>query len=307
MKKTIRQFDTAHGMIQLPAFFPVTTFGEKHPLDQLVRPYLSRMSPCLMVSYYYAQQMKRRPNHPLFIDSGGFASLFEGAEVIEKEDHAYIRSKDGEDINPLDVLHFQEQYADIGATLDFIIPPGMDAAECERRQRLTIRNALYAQNCCKSKSLMLYASLQCWDQASARLAAEEYANAGFKGIAIGGLVPRAKDSDYMKSIVHAVREAAPDCLIHVFGCGNPATIRLLIEAGADSFDSSSYVRSVLDSKKQSDTPSFGIHADIYATLTNLHQINCIIAQKEEAPEDRIPNYAFIMRHSTTMVNGGKQR
>ena len=300
-----RQLNTAHGTIPFPAFFPVTTFGEKYALDQLVRPFLSRMSPCLMVSYYYAQQMKRRPDYPLFVDSGGFASLFEGAEIIEKEDHASIRSKDGNEISPLYVLRFQERYADIGATLDFIIPPGMDAEECQRRQRLTIQNALFVQQYCQSKSLTLYASLQCWDQASAHFAAETYDKAGFKGIAIGGFVPRAKDPDYMKSIVRTVREAAPNCLLHVFGCGNPSTMRILIEAGADSFDSSSYVRSVLDGKKQSHTPGVGIHADIYASLANLHQINCSISQKNEAPEDAIPNYAFVMRYIKTMQNGGK--
>ena len=28
--------------LQLPTFFPVTTFGNKYPLDRLIRPYLPR-------------------------------------------------------------------------------------------------------------------------------------------------------------------------------------------------------------------------------------------------------------------------
>jgi len=76
-----RQLKTAHGTIRLPAFVPVTTFGKKYPLDDLVRPYLPRLASAAMVSFHYARQMKERPSLPLFIDSGGFASLFENATV----------------------------------------------------------------------------------------------------------------------------------------------------------------------------------------------------------------------------------
>ena len=59
---------TKHGTLTFPTFMPVTTFGDKYPLDKLVQPYLKRMSQCLMVSHFYAQQMKKRPNMPIFID-----------------------------------------------------------------------------------------------------------------------------------------------------------------------------------------------------------------------------------------------
>ena len=53
---------TAHGTINFPTFMPVTTFGDKYPLDRMIQPYLKRTSQCLMVSHYYAQEMKKRPN-----------------------------------------------------------------------------------------------------------------------------------------------------------------------------------------------------------------------------------------------------
>jgi len=147
---------TAHGTITFPTFMPVTTFGDKYPLDKLVQPYLKRMSQCLMVSHYYAQSMKKRPDMPVFIDSGGFAGLFDGAEMIDRGDHACIITKEGEELNPLNVLHFQIKNADIGATLDFIIPPGLDEAECIRRQEMTIKNALYALPCNAKSCKILY-------------------------------------------------------------------------------------------------------------------------------------------------------
>lgn len=282
---------TPHGEIRLPAFLPVTTFGDKYPLDQLMQPYLQRVSQCLMVSYHYARQMKKRPNMPMFIDSGGFASLFEGAEIIEHSDHADIRTKDGETITSEDVLAFQEKHADIGATLDFIIPPGMDRAEAERRQVLTIRNAIFAKERC-SGGLVLYASLQCWDEDSAARCAETYARAGFPGIAIGGMVPRSKDPEYIKAIVRAVHKAAPQCAIHVFGCGQARLIPELIQTGANSFDSSSYAREAVDARTLA--KGAGIHAGIYAALARLFEINRVV-NSEEHQEQMIPNAHLLER------------
>ena len=284
----MKELITKHGTISFPAFMPVTTFGDKYPMDKLVQPYLERTSQCLMVSHYYAREMKKRPDMPIFIDSGGFAGLFDGSEIIEHDDHACIRTKDGDVIDPLDVLHFQIMNADIGATLDFIIPPGTEENECARRQELTIKNALYAQRHNIAGGMVLFASLQCWDEKSARHCARTYAKKGFEGIAIGGMVPRARDKEYVRRIVRAVRDEAPGCVIHVFGCGNPDLIPDLVAAGADSFDSSSYVRTAINS--QSDA-SKGIHTGLYDALMNLAVINESFGAKRNAVVSNIEMYA----------------
>ncbi len=278
MNTPSRILETPHGAIPFPAFFPVTTFGDKFPLDRLVRPYLRRLSPCLMVSRHYARGMKSHPPLPVFIDSGGFASLFDGSAMEEHGDYASIRTKEGEEINPLDVLRFQERNADLGATLDFIIPPECDGAEACRRQEWTWRNALYALRNRKAEKFLLYASLQCWDAESARDLAARYVAAGFQAIAIGGLVPRARDRDYLTSVIAAVRDAAPDCLLHVFGIGSLELIPLLLDAGADSFDSSSYVRSAVNAE-----PRLGLHTNLYAAIDNLRRVNAAISEWEPCP------------------------
>ncbi len=274
----VKKLKTKHGTISFPTFMPVTTFGDKYPLDKMVQPYLKRTSQCLMVSHYYAQEMKKRPNMPIFIDSGGFAGLFEGSEIVEYDDYACIKTKDGKELNPLDVLRFQIENADIGSTLDFIIPPGLDEKECIRRQKLTIKNALYSQKYNTDSNLVLFASLQCWDEKSARLAARVYADAGFTGIAIGGMVPHAKDKDYIKNIVRVVRAEVPNIVIHVFGIGNVDIIPELLEVGADSFDSSSYVRNVIgnhNSKKK------GAYIEIFDALNYLLQLSKVINNGNE--------------------------
>jgi helicase len=239
------QLLTAHGAIRLPAYVPVTTFGTKYPLDDLVRPYLPRLSSAAMVSFHYARQMKERPSFPLLIDSGGFASLFQNATVVREDGLGVLKlAVDGaiESLHPSDVLEFQEQHADVAFTLDFPVPPSMDAKEGKRRNALTIANARWALANRRRKDMHLYACVQGWDLNSYRACAKTYSDLGFDGIAIGGLVPRVHDLNTVLEIVDAVREAVPDKPLHVFGLGKPGIVEVLFKRGVQSVDSSSYVK-----------------------------------------------------------------
>jgi tRNA-guanine family transglycosylase len=242
-----RSLSTARGDISFPAYLPVTTFGKKYPLDDLIRPYLPRLASAVMVSHYYAQQMEpeQRPSLPLWVDSGGFAALFEGSKILKKGDVGLLELTHGdivETLHPKDVLAFQETHADVALTLDFPIPPGLSLKESQRRQRLTIANALWALANRRRQSLRLYACIQAWDVASVRSCAEAYVGKDFDGVALGGLVPRAKDPDLVLSMVRTVREVVGDLPIHVLGLGNPKLLPQIYAAGADSVDSSSYVQ-----------------------------------------------------------------
>lgn len=296
----MKSINTPHGTIDFPTFMPVTTFGDKFPLDKLVQPYLKRMSSCLMVSHYYAQEMKNRPSMPIFIDSGGFASLFEGSEIIDYGEYATIKTKEGDEIHPLPVLKFQEHMADMGATLDFIIPPDLAETEAKRRQELTIKNAKYVLSQRSNDNFILYGSLQCWDETSAIYCAKQYVGMGFSAIAIGGMVPHAKNPEYIKKIVRAVRRTAPDCLIHVFGIGNVNLLPELIECGADSFDSSSYVRQAINARVSDNKTMSGVHANCYAALKELSLINKSIDKASTKDITHIPNYQLC--HNIISVN-----
>ncbi|MCC6743627.1 MAG: tRNA-guanine transglycosylase [Acidobacteria bacterium] len=249
------RLDTSHGPIRLPAYVPVTTFGGKYPLDDLVRPYLPRLAPAAMVSFHYAKQMKERPEVPLLIDSGGFASLFQNSRVVEVGGAGVLETTtDGcvERLAPRDVLEFQEQHADVAFALDFPIPPSMGREEAQRRNALTIANARWALANRRRKNMLLYACVQGWDVASYRECAEAFAPLAFDGIAIGGLVPRLGDIENVLAIVDAVRAVVPDKPLHVFGAGQPAIVRTLFEHGVNSVDSSSYVRLAADGKLWAD-------------------------------------------------------
>ena len=246
-----RALETRLGKVLLPTFFPVTTFGNKYPLDRLIRPYLPRLAKAILVSHHYAahldQAHEQHPGVPLFIDSGGFALLLEGAKLESRAGMSGIRTNQGEWLGPLDVLERQMRHAEIGATLDFPIPPTCEnLKERKRRFTATVANAEWALRNNRRRDMLLFASLQCWDGDSAKEAAIAFRSMthlgrGFDGIAIGGLVPRLKDRDYVRSVIHSVLKewSGP---IHVFGVGSPRLVRDCLEWGADSADSSSYVK-----------------------------------------------------------------
>lgn len=249
MNESIRALETRAGTIRFPAYIPVTTFGNKFPLDDLIRPYLPRLSQAMMVSFHYARQITEKPGLPLMIDSGGFASLFESSQVIAKKGLGVLKtqiSQKKEAMHPADVLDLQEQIADVGFTLDFPIPPGMDEKEARKRQRLTIANAHWAIGNRRRQDLRLYAVIQSWDVESARACAKEYKNMGFDGIAIGGLVPRSRNLELVIKIVDVVKNEIPDLPLHVFGLGKPEIVEKLYQADVDSVDSSSYIKMAAD-------------------------------------------------------------
>jgi len=168
---------TSKGDIPLPAYVPVTTFGTKYPLDALIQPYLPRLASAVMVSHHYAKQMQTPPRLPLMIDSGGFASLFEGAKVQEQNGLGCLliqKDEKTEQLTPWEVLDFQEQHAEIAFTLDFPIPPGIDRKEARLRQKLSIANAHWALKNRRKKEMLLFAVIQGWDPESIRFCATQY-------------------------------------------------------------------------------------------------------------------------------------
>lgn len=252
--KHTRCLETTSGVIEYPAYIPVTTFGNAYPLDALIQPYLPRLAPAVMVSFHYAQAMKRKPRIPVLIDSGGFAALFEGSVISEEQGTGILCVKKDdkkETLTPMRVLDFQEMHADVAFTLDFPVPPAMDRVEADRRMRLTMSNAIWAFENQRRKDLKLFASIQGLNAKDYLRVTRELSSHGFDGFAIGGLVPRARDEKLIKTVVRGVRELIGDRPLHVFGLGKPETTRRLFELGVDSVDSSSYVRLAADGRSWS--------------------------------------------------------
>jgi helicase len=254
-EKPACHLETASGVIEYPAYIPVTTFGPAYPLDALIQPYLPRLAPAVMVSFHYAQAMKKRPRIPVLIDSGGFAALFEGSEIVEEQGLGNLRVKMGgetDELSPFRVLDFQERHADVAFTLDFPIPPDMDRKEAEKRMRLTVANAIWALENRRRKDMRLFASIQGLDADDYLAVTRQLAGYDFDGFAIGGLVPRNRDVNLIECVVKGVLEHIGNRPLHVFGLGKPETTRWLFELGVDSVDSSSYVKLAADGRSWMD-------------------------------------------------------
>ena len=282
---SFRSVSTPSGEICFPAYIPVTTFGDRYPLDKLIQPYLPRLAKAVMVSHHYAKEMKQRPRLPVLIDSGGFAALFEESRIFEENGLGILEVNRGEVAErhaPLEILEFQEENADVAFTLDFPIPPGMDQAEAERRQRLSIANAIWAIRNRRRKEMCLYACIQSWDEVSAANCARQLADHPFDGFAIGGLVPRAKKWDLVERIISKVLEELDGRPLHVFGLGKPETSHKLFGMGVDSVDSSSYVKLAADGKKWSD-PDFHLEDPSTPELLRLAIENLATASSASLP------------------------
>jgi helicase len=232
-----------------------------------------------MVSLYYVRHMQpeERPPLPLMIDSGGFASLFARARVVRTHGLGVLQLPKGdavETLHPREVLELQERLADIALSLDFPIPPNTAHREGRRRQQLTIANAHWALANRRRRDLPLYAVVQAWDAESARECARAYATASFDGIAIGGLVPRARDLQMVCAIVEAVRQEIGERPLHVLGLGKPEMVEQLFHLGVDSVDSSAYVQLAADGRLWSHPTYRG--ADLSLT-DRLHLALCNLA------------------------------
>lgn len=258
---------------------PVITLCPDHRLDTVLVPYLCRLTRLLMLSYPYAARAEKLPSVPLMIDSGGFASIHPTSKIIPREGHFQLEV-DGQLLDPLEVLRFQERHAAIGFTLDFLIPPGLSEGERVRRFNATLQNAEFALRHHQNKGMELYASLQAWDAASAAEAASHYRHLGFTGIGIGGLVPHARKPAYIRSIVQAVKDAAPGVKLHAFGLGSPGNTELLLGLQVDSSDSSSYARNALDGvnwKTGRTTPRPELFEALKIALDNLSLLEELVA------------------------------
>ncbi|MEM7067193.1 MAG: hypothetical protein AAF572_29015 [Cyanobacteria bacterium P01_B01_bin.77] len=235
-------------MVALPfpkgTFLPVTTFGDKFPLDDLIRPFLFRFAPMALVSYPYATALPKRVELPLFLDSGGFAGSLAGATYEYHEDHFALRTPEGLLIDPLGLLQLAEVHSSIRAvaTLDAFIPAVIEEEQRQSRFEWTLKNAAFMVKHRKQADLFVYGSLQAWDFASGKAGTEALREIGVDGIAVGGMVPRAGRREEMGEILAGVLAGAGELPVHVFGLGQPEVVRWLFGLGVWSVDSSGYVR-----------------------------------------------------------------
>ncbi len=249
--------ETRKGTLTFPAYIPTAAFGEQFHLNKLIMPYLPRLSNALMVNVRCVEEMAaERPLYAALgsliclVDSGAYALLANKKNRWESKEGLHsIHIENGLQIelHPRTILEAQEQHADIAFTLDIPIPPGCPAEEAQKRLNASLENAIWMLDHRTRQDMPLFGSLPVYTLETTRNLAVAYERMGFDGMALGGLVPRQRETDFLIQVVQTVREVT-DRPIHLFGMGQPETCRQLFQAGASMSDSSSYVRFALEGK-----------------------------------------------------------
>ncbi|MBU1533936.1 hypothetical protein KKF84_01380 [Myxococcota bacterium] len=242
----------------ITGFIPVIT--GRQGIDEMVRAYLHLLSPWALISYPHAISVDIQPGPlDLLIDSGSYGFIKYGGHVTDNGDQISLTTTGplGEiRITTCDLLNFQEQHARGGFTLD--IPPLEGVVSQEEALHLSLTNGLWALKNRRRRDFLLYGALPAVEDTTALChCATVLAANGVDGIAIGNLVPKRRDQDFIIRTVNALREAVPTHPLHAFGVGQPDRIRILFDLGVSSVDSSSYVRAAMDGKTLTMTSAGG--------------------------------------------------
>lgn len=261
------ELDTPSGSLRTPTLFPVRNIGKRSSDNTpAYADSISDLNTAMVNAHAFLQnqslnkQIASRSIHDLigfrgivFADSGGF-DLIEG----------------NIDPRPIEVLRVQEQMdADIIATLDVPIQPGISSSQAQDRLQQSIDLALTVSEE-KDSSALLYASVHGHDPRTIRNSINYLERHGeFDGFALGGLVPLRSDYSKVIDLVLAARTTTEKPL-HVFGLGGLLYQPLLMYLGVDSFDSSAFIR--CGSHRRYFVPGFGDHT--MQDFADLDQLPC---------------------------------
>ncbi len=198
--------------------------------------------PYMLVSAFYGLKWKdnfrqyyNMPDDFIIIgDSGGFQNMTMNANL-----------------DPIEVLRWQEKHCQIGLSFDYPIFSNDTPAGKKEKQRKTADNAFKALNNRLNQNMKLYAVFQGHTVNEQKYMLDYYDSLGgldkFDGIAIGGLVPVSGDLEYLLNTLtlfcyNIAKYKKP---IHFFGLsGNKITPYILYMSQVFdlniTFDSSSY-------------------------------------------------------------------
>ncbi len=250
-----RTLDTPHGKLQTPVLFPVSNIGKRSSDNT---PEYTDSIPDLSTAMVNTRAIRNRKaqwnrlqsgatlrdemdvsnNTIIFADSGGFD--FHDTEI---------------DTTPRKTLETQRELgADIFGTVDAPLSRDNRRAKNQNRISHSIDLALEASDAHNGDETLL-ASVHGYDPKTIQNTIQHLERNGeFDGYAVGSLVPIRTDYEKVTKIILAARRAT-DKHLHVYGLGGITYQPLLLYIGADSFDSSAFIRSA--AKRNYLLPGFG--------------------------------------------------
>jgi queuine tRNA-ribosyltransferase len=245
---------TAHGDVPTPAFMPV---GTKASVKSLHPDEVREAGARILLGNTY--HLHFRPGEdviselgglhafmgwdgPILTDSGGF-QVFSLRHTILRQDDEGVTFRsvyDGDEarFTPELAARIQAQLgSDIAMCLDVVPPPGTPNRELGEAVRRTTLWAQRQQQAERAPGQLLFGIVQGGTDRELRSrSAEEIAELGFDGNALGGLAIGESREEMLDTTAWATQLLPADRPRYFMGIGDPVGILEVIERGIDMFD-----------------------------------------------------------------------
>lgn len=233
-----KKLKTPSGQIDTPILFPVRNIGEKSKDNTPGYTSISDLNTAMV------NTMAIQEKESVFsqIEESRIHEIIDFKGVVFADSGGFDLRNSKSTPSPQKILEVQEKMnADIYATLDLPIMPGMRSEEKLKRIKTNIKSALEISKE-KESDALLYASIHGHKPKTIRNSIKYLEKRGnFDGYALGGLVPIQFNYSKVFDLVLAAR-LATDKPLHVFGLGGLLYQHLLMYLGVDSFDSTAFIR-----------------------------------------------------------------
>ncbi len=247
------RIETAHGVIETPAFMPVGTYGA---VKGLMPRDLRELGASIVLGNAYHLDM--RPGSeaieqlgglhrfmgwdgPILTDSGGYQVFsLESRRRVDDDGVAFRSHVDGSKrrFSPETVVAIQQRLGvDIAMPLDVCVPWGAPEREVQEGLRRTLTWARRSLDARGEDPMALFGIVQGgFDLALRQQCIDELAAQPFDGLALGGLSV-GEPRDALHEMVRACGPRLPDDRPrYVMGVGYPDDLVEAVAAGVDMFD-----------------------------------------------------------------------
>lgn len=300
----IGKLETAHGILETPAFIPVV-----HPVRQTISPQFLKnlgfnglITNAYTTLKYYGDDARTRGIHDILNYDGVIMTDSGGYQILE---YGAIKAEPGV------ISQFERDIgSDISVPLDKPTGYGLKYQKAKDHVEETLANA---KDTLEGRNIVRKESEQGYDnhnntiwvgpvQGGEHLDLVRYcANAldkmGFPVLAIGSPVEvmEAYEFSILAQMITAVKRTVPTKPIHLFGAGHPLTIPLAVSLGCDMFDSASYMLYAKDDRYMHANGTFKLQDLSY--LTCPCPVCCTHTIKELRQMSRVDRTEQIAKHN----------
>lgn len=268
----IGKLETAHGILETPAFIPVV-----HPVRQTISPqFLKKLGFNALITNayttlkYYGDNARAKGIHDILNYDGVIMTDSGGYQILE---YGTI------DAEPRVISQFERDIgSDISVPLDKPTGYGLEYEKAKEYVEQTLANAknilvegknVGSKDNKQNGSTIWVGPVQGAEHLDlVRYCANVLDKMGFEVLAIGSPVQIMETYEFsvLAQMIATVKRTVPTKPIHLFGAGHPLTIPLAVSLGCDLFDSASYMLYAKDERY--------MHTNGTVKFENLSYLSC---------------------------------